>query len=74
MPSHGQTEDFHERIEQDTPIVAFVVVVVLFLIFVGGAMTGFNQYDSIVLPVTTRLKDRGVQFVVGAKVTCLDFK
>ncbi len=39
----------------------------------GVRRTPYNQYDSIVLPVTTWLKQRGVQFVLGAKVTGLDF-
>jgi oleate hydratase len=34
----------------------------------------FNQYDSIVLPVETWLKERGVRFEYGVQVTNLEFE
>jgi oleate hydratase len=40
----------------------------------GVRRTPYNQYDSIVLPVTKWLKNQGVRFAMGAKVTSLDFK
>lgn len=40
----------------------------------GVKRTPYNQYDSIVRPVTEWLRARGVQFVMGARVTGLDFK
>lgn len=40
----------------------------------GVRRTPYNQYDSIVLPVLTWLKNHGVQFTMGTAVTDLDFK
>jgi oleate hydratase len=39
----------------------------------GVRRTPYNQYDSIVLPLTTWLKTQGVHFVMGAQVTDVDF-
>ena len=40
----------------------------------GVRRTPYNQYDSIVLPVTTWLKEQGVHFEMNCRVTDLDFK
>jgi oleate hydratase len=40
----------------------------------GVRRTPYNQYDSIVLPLTTWLKAQGVRFETGVCVTDLDFK
>jgi oleate hydratase len=40
----------------------------------GVRRTRYNQYDSIVLPLTNWLKAQGVKFETGARVTDLDFK
>ena len=40
----------------------------------GVRRTPYNQYDSIVLPLTTWLKAQGVRFETGVRVTDLDFK
>ncbi|NVN85201.1 MAG: oleate hydratase [Rhodopseudomonas sp.] len=40
----------------------------------GVRRTRYNQYDSIVLPVTNWLKAQGVKFETGMRVTDLDFK
>jgi len=34
----------------------------------------YNQYDSVVLPITKWLRQQGVNFEMGCKVTDLDFK
>jgi oleate hydratase len=39
----------------------------------GVRRTPYNQYDSIVLPVTTWLKAQGVRFQTGTAVTDFDF-
>lgn len=39
----------------------------------GVRRTPYNQYDSIVLPVTTWLKAQGVRFQTGTAVTDIDF-
>jgi oleate hydratase len=39
----------------------------------GVRRTPYNQYDSIVRPLTRWLKSHGVQFVMGAEVTDLGF-
>ena len=40
----------------------------------GVRRTPYNQYDSIVRPLTQWLGARGVQFITGARVTDLDFR
>jgi oleate hydratase len=40
----------------------------------GVRRTPYNQYDSIVLPLTKWLEEHGVHFEMGARVTDLDFK
>jgi oleate hydratase len=40
----------------------------------GVKRTPYNQYDSIVRPVSEWLRARGVKFAMGVKVTGLDFK
>ena len=40
----------------------------------GVRRTVYNQYDSLVLPVSTWLKEQGVQFEMNCQVTNLDFK
>jgi oleate hydratase len=40
----------------------------------GVRRTPYNQYDSIVLPLTTWLKAQGVRFETGVRVSDLDFK
>lgn len=39
----------------------------------GIMRTVYNQYDSVVLPIETWLKQRGVNFVMNATVTDIDF-
>ena len=39
----------------------------------GVRRTPYNQYDSIVLPVTKWLREQGVRFLTSAQVTDLDF-
>jgi oleate hydratase len=40
----------------------------------GVRRTAYNQYDSIILPITEWLKAQGVDFQLGCLVTSLDFK
>src|SRR5262249_6915366 len=40
----------------------------------GVRRTPYNQYDSIVLPLTEWLKAQGVRFELGTRVTNLDFR
>ncbi|HAH61186.1 MAG TPA: oleate hydratase [Treponema sp.] len=39
----------------------------------GILHTEYNQYDSLILPLTTMLKNQGVQFEYGCTVTDIDF-
>jgi hypothetical protein len=41
---------------------------------VQSSRTPYNQYDSIVRPLTKWLKERGVRFELGTRVTDLDFR
>jgi len=40
----------------------------------GEVVTPYHDYDSMVLPMTKWLKEKGVNFEMGCKVTDLDFK
>ena len=40
----------------------------------GVARTPYNQYDSMILPLLKWLKEKGVNFEMGTKVTNMDFK
>ncbi|VYU72562.1 Oleate hydratase [Eubacterium limosum] len=40
----------------------------------GVTRTPYNQYDSLILPLKTYLKDHGVQFEINTKVVDIDFK
>jgi len=40
----------------------------------GEVVTPYHNYDSIVMPITKWLKEKGVNFEMGCKVTNLDFK
>lgn len=40
----------------------------------GVKRTPYNQYDSIVLPVTKWLREHGVRFLMNTQVTDLDFR
>jgi oleate hydratase len=40
----------------------------------GVDRSPYNQYDSVVLPIATWLRSRGVQFLTGAEVTDLDIR
>jgi len=39
----------------------------------GIMRTVYNQYDSVILPIETWLKGQGVQFLMNAQVTDIDF-
>ena len=40
----------------------------------GEVVTRYNQYDSMIRPITKWLGEQGVNFLLGCKVTDLDFK
>jgi oleate hydratase len=40
----------------------------------GETVTPYNNYDSMTVPMTRWLKEQGVNFAMGCKVTDLDFK
>ena len=67
-------QPWHSAVELKRYLLRFIQEFPRIHTLAGVRRTPYNQYDSIVMPVTTWLKDRGVQFVMGAKVTGLDFK
>jgi oleate hydratase len=67
-------QPWHGAVELKRYLLRFIQEFPRIHTLAGVRRTPYNQYDSIVLPVTTWLKNRGVQFVMGAKVTGLDFK
>ncbi len=67
-------QPWHSAVELKRYLLRFIQEFPRIHTLAGVRRTPYNQYDSIVLPVTAWLKDRGVQFVMGAKVIGLDFK
>jgi oleate hydratase len=67
-------QPWHSAVELKRYLLRFIQEFPRIHTLAGVRRTPYNQYDSIVLPVTTWLKDRGVQFVMGATVTGMDFK
>jgi oleate hydratase len=67
-------QPWHSAVELKRYLLRFIQEFPRIHTLAGVRRTPYNQYDSIVLPVTTWLKDGGVQFVMGAKVTGMDFK
>jgi oleate hydratase len=67
-------QPWHSAVEMKRYIHRFIQEFPRFNTLGGVRRTPYNQYDSIVLPLTTWLKAQGVQFVLGTKVTDLDFK
>ncbi len=67
-------QPWHSAVELKRYLLRFIQEFPRIHTLAGVRRTPYNQYDSIVLPVSTWLKDRGVQFVMGAKVTGMDIK
>ncbi|MEO8661805.1 MAG: oleate hydratase, partial [Bryobacteraceae bacterium] len=67
QPWHSLVElkRYFHRFIQEFPRIATLA---------GVKRTPYNQYDSIVRPVTKWLKEHGVQFVMNTQVTGLDFQ
>jgi oleate hydratase len=66
-------QPWHSAVELKRYLLRFIQEFPRIHTLAGVRRTPYNQYDSIVLPVTKWLKDRGVQFVMGSTVTGLDF-
>ena len=66
-------QPWHSAVELKRYLLRFIQEFPRIHTLVGVRRTPHNQYDSIVLPVNTWLKDRGVRFITGANVTGLDF-
>lgn len=67
-------QPWHSAVELKRYLLRFIQEFPRIHTLAGVRRTPYNQYDSIVLPITKWLKDRGVQFVMGSTVAGLDFK
>lgn len=67
-------QPWHSVVECKRYVLRFIQEVPRFATLGGVKRTPFNQYDSIVLPLTTWLKHQGVQFQMNSQVTALDFQ
>jgi oleate hydratase len=67
-------QPWHSVVECKRYVLRFIQEVPRFATLGGVKRTPFNQYDSIVLPLTTWLKHKGVQFLLNSQVTDLDFQ
>lgn len=67
-------QPWHSAVELKRYLLRFIQEFPRIHTLAGVRRTPYNQYDSIVLPVTTWLKERGVRFLMEAKVTGVDFK
>ncbi|TQJ57561.1 oleate hydratase [Streptomyces sp. NBC_00080] len=66
-------QPWHSAIEFRRYLRRFVHLFPEFASMSGIQRTRYNQYDSIVLPLTTWLRERGVTFHTGCSVTDLGF-
>ncbi len=67
-------QPWHSAVELKRYINRFIQEFPRIHTLAGIRRTPYNQYDSIVRPLTTWLTARGVRFETGARVTDLDFK
>lgn len=67
-------QPWHSAVELKRYLLRFIQEFPRIHTLAGVRRTPFNQYDSIVCPLTAWLKERGVQIETGARVTGLDFK
>lgn len=67
-------QPWHSAVELKRYLLRFIQEFPRIHTLAGVRRTPYNQYDSIVLPVTAWLKERGVRFLMEAKVTGVDFK
>lgn len=67
-------EPWHSVVECRRYIQRFIQEFPRMATLAGVRRTPYNQYDSIVLPLTRWLESRGVQFLMNARVTDLDFR
>lgn len=67
-------QPWHSAVELKRYLLRFIQEFPRIHTLAGVRRTPFNQYDSIVRPVTEWLKEHGVEIVMGARVTGMDFK
>lgn len=67
-------QPWHSAVELKRYLLRFIQEFPRIHTLAGVRRTPFNQYDSLVRPITAWLKEHGVQIVLGAQVTGLDFK
>lgn len=66
-------EEWHSALEMKLYVHRFVHHIGGLADFSALKFTRYNQYESLVLPLTKWLKDQGVQFRFGIEVTDVDF-
>ncbi len=66
-------QPWHSAIEFKRHLHRFIHELPHLNTLVGVDRTAYNQYDSIVLPMVSWLKSKGVHFMMGIEVTDLDF-
>ena len=67
-------QPWHSAVEMKRYLLRFIQEFPRLHTLAGVRRTRYNQYDSLVAPLTQWLTGRGVQFVPGAEVLSLDFK
>ena len=67
-------EEWHSALEMKLYVHRFIHHIGGLPDFSALKFTKYNQYESLVLPLTKYLKDNGVQFDYGVRVTDVDFR
>lgn len=67
-------EEWHSALEMKLYVHRFIHHIGGLPDFSALKFTKYNQYESLVLPLTKYLQDHGVQFDYGTKVTDVDFR
>ena len=67
-------EEWHSALEMKLYVHRFIHHIGGLPDFSALKFTKYNQYESLVLPLTKYLQDHGVQFEYGTRVTDVDFR
>lgn len=66
-------EPWHSTVEFKRYVLRFIQEFPRMDSMIGVRNTRYNQYDSVILPVTNWLKNQGVNFLMESRVTSLKF-
>lgn len=66
-------QPWHSAVEFKRYVLRFIQEFPRMITMTGARYTRYNQYDSIILPISNWLKEKGVNFILNSHVYSLDF-